>query len=223
MEYRYMNPVEMPRSSHYGNSYLIIPSRKLSRNVTAFSNLEYKNILSLEMDPKVIFFCEQPLTTEVYLDGMRHTTTFDCYVVYSDGTEEMQEVKYTKDLEDPGDKGTRCRIQIEAQRSWCRLSGMQHAVRTEKILDKGQFTSRNIAFLAAKAARYTATNALARKVVSDFLKENGPRTVGQLSISGALGPNGLDLLADMCYRGEISFTDIDTTPISNRSEVAYGC
>lgn len=88
-EYRYTKPVEMPRSTHYGNNYYVIPSRKLKRNVSAFSFLEYANILTLEMNPLVEFYCEQPCTVDVYVDGRKFNTTFDVYVVYTDGREEM--------------------------------------------------------------------------------------------------------------------------------------
>ena len=54
-KYRYTSPIKMQRSTHYGSNYYIIPSRKLRRNVSAFSYLEYCNILTLEMDSNIEF------------------------------------------------------------------------------------------------------------------------------------------------------------------------
>ena len=46
-------------------------------------------------------------------------------------------------------------------------------------------------------------------------------TIGQLYTSGNLThKNGLDLLADMYYRGEISIGNIDSEQISNKTEVS---
>ena len=85
----------------------------------------------------------------------------------------------------------------------------------------GDFTTRNMAWLAAKARRYTKTDDIARKIIIAYLKENGSMTIGQLYTSGNLThKNGLDLLADMYYRGEISIGNIDSEQISNKTEVS---
>lgn len=219
-KYRYTIPVEMPRSTHYGNNYYVIPSRKLGRNVTAFSYLEYCNIIRLEMDSKVEFYCEQPCTVDVFVDGMRYSTTFDTYVFYKDGREEMQEVKYAEELAANNERGERDRAQIEKQKLWCTQNGINYAVRTDNIILSGNFTIRNLEWLAAKARRYSMTNDMGRKMLTSYLRENGNFTIGQLYTCGIITTkNGLNLLADMYYRGEITFGDIDNNQISNKTEV----
>lgn len=210
----------MPRSTHYGNNYYVIPSRKLGRNVTAFSYLEYCNIIRLEMDSKVEFYCEQPCKVDVFVDGMMYSTTFDTYVFYKDGREEMQEVKYAEELAANNERGERDRAQIEKQKLWCTQNGINYAVRTDNIILSGNFTIRNLEWLAAKARRYSMTNDMGRKMLTSYLRENGNFTIGQLYTCGIITTkNGLNLLADMYYRGEITFGDIDNNQISNKTEV----
>ena len=219
--YRYTTPVEMRRSTHYGNNYYVIPSRKLGRNVTAFSYLEYCNVIALEMNSEVIYYCEQPCTVEVYVDGKKSQTTFDAYVVYIDGSEEMQEIKYLSELQADNKKGERDREQISRQKLWCTQNNIAYTVRTDSIIMPGSFTIRNLEWLAAKARRYSKTNDVVRKVLISYLKENGKLTIGQLYASGNLTyKNGLDLLADIYYRGEIFINKIDSEQISNKTEVS---
>ena len=97
MKERYTKPIAMPRSTHYGNNYWIFQSRKLHRRVTAFSDLEYENLLCLEMDANVRYYCEQPCEVNVFIGGKEYSTIFDVWVVYTDGSEEFQEVKYFDD------------------------------------------------------------------------------------------------------------------------------
>ena len=219
-KYRYTTPVKMQRSTHYGNNYYIIPSRKLGRNVTAFSYLEYCNILTLEMDATIEYYCEQPITTTICVDGITSTTTFDVYVYYTDGREEMQEIKYFDELHSNSPKGERDRLQIKKQELWCRQNGFNYSVRTDRIISPGDFTIRNLEWIAAKARRYCQPNGLARKIILTYIKEHAHITIGQLYTSGNLTPQkGLDLLADMFYKGEISFGNFDSEQISNKTEV----
>lgn len=219
-EYRYTKPVEMPRSTHYGNNYYVIPSRKLNRNVIAFSFLEYANVLTLEMNPLVEFYCEQPCTVDVFVDGRKFNTTFDVYVVYTDGREEMQEIKYLTEYNAKNEKGERDRAQVEKQRLWCAQNAIDHALRTDDIIMPGDFTIRNLEWLAAKARRTSNTNEMARKLLLNYLDKTGKLTIGQLYSSGNITEqDGLNILADMFYRGEIFFSDIDSEVISNRTEV----
>ena len=57
-------------------------------------------------------------------------------------------------------------------------------------------------------------------MLTSYLRENGNFTIGQLYTCGIITTkNGLNLLADMYYRGEITFGDIDNNQISNKTEV----
>ncbi|MCR4657822.1 MAG: TnsA endonuclease N-terminal domain-containing protein [Lachnospiraceae bacterium] len=224
MDYLYTEPLPMPRATHYGNNYWIFRSRKLGRRVTAFSNLEYWNLLCLEMDPEVVHYCEQPCEQSVIIDGERHKTVFDVYVVYRDGREEFQEVKYSEELNSDTKQGERSRRQVEVQKYWCMQNNFGYSLRTDKEIEIGQYTVRNLSFLCAKARRFSSCSVVDDGSVIRFLKERGCVTIGQLYGSGRITEkNGLDYLADLCYRGVIKFVDIGSTAIGNATEVMlYG-
>lgn len=57
----FTKPIDIPRSTHYGNNYFAVYSNKIHRICHFYSNLEYYNFLSLEINPKVSSFCEQPV------------------------------------------------------------------------------------------------------------------------------------------------------------------
>ena len=223
-KYRYTTPISMPRGTHYGNNYHIMPSRKLGRNVCAYSNLEYENLLCLEMNPEVEFYCEQPAEVSVMIEGEAHKTTFDVYVYYRNGNEEMQEVKYYDELHSDSEKGLRDQRQIKAQKIWCESNQIDHLIQTDREIEKGEFTIRNIAWLAAKARRICATNKEVVKFICNYLAKHDFVTIGMLYEAGMLKrSNGLDVLADLAYHGKIRFTNLDSEVISNASEVTlYG-
>lgn len=223
-KYRYTTPISMPRGTHYSNNYHIMPSRKLGRNVCAYSNLEYENLLCLEMNPEVEFYCEQPAEVSVMIDGEAHKTTFDVYVYYRNGNEEMQEVKYYDELHSDSEKGLRDQKQIKVQKIWCESNQINHLIKTDREIEKGEFTIRNIAWLAAKARRICATNKEVVKFICNYLAKHDFVTIGMLYEAGMLKrSNGLDVLADLAYHGKIRFTNLDSEVISNASEVTlYG-
>lgn len=64
----FTKPIAMQRSTHYGNNYFSVYSNKIKRVVHLFSNLEYYNFLTLETNPQVETFCEQPLKIEIIQD-----------------------------------------------------------------------------------------------------------------------------------------------------------
>ena len=78
---KFTTPIEMPRGTHYGSNYFIVYSHKIKRNVKLYSNLEYYNFLTLETDPNVEYFCEQPgfdASLKYAIDAMGETA-FDFY------------------------------------------------------------------------------------------------------------------------------------------------
>ena len=222
MSYLYETPIKMPRSTHYGNNYWLFQSRKIGRRVTAFSNLEYENLISLEMDPNVVFYCEQPCEQTVIIDGNKHHTVFDVYVVYRDGREVFQEVKYAEEIASETDG--RSRKQINTQQYWCKQNNYPYELRTDKEIEIGQYTIRNLCYLCTKARRNTSTEAINDQAFLTYLKEHGEPTIGQLYVNGLLTTrSGIDYLADLYYRGKIEFSDIHNEPITNTTGVkTYG-
>lgn len=109
------SPVQVPRGRKYGSNYWETYSIKLDRQVTFYSDLEYKNYLTLEMNPKVVTFCEQPLSVELSICDKKEKTIFDMWAQYEDGYEELQEVKYIDELLGITEKSIRSKHQIEKQ------------------------------------------------------------------------------------------------------------
>ena len=99
MNYKFTTPIKMPRGTHYGSNYWMFESKKIHRCVTAYSNLEYENLLTLEMNPEVEYYCEQPYSATVFVGGKEYKTIFDVYVVYKNGREEFQEINWTPTLQ----------------------------------------------------------------------------------------------------------------------------
>ena len=220
--YKYMEPVNMPRGTHYGNSFLILPSKKTGRNCTAFSNLEFEHLLTLEMDPQVEYFCEQPLKTTVVFGGSKKETVFDCWVLFRDGREEFREVKYSADMESSTDKGRRCREQVAAQKMWCLQNGFDYRLTTDKEIQRGEFYIRNLSFLAAKARRFPEPDKDADRYIRAYLRDTGKATVGMLDSSGRFERlRTLDYLAYLSYMGVVRFGKMEDECITNKTEVEY--
>ena len=219
-EFKYTKPIQMPRGTHYGNNYWVFYSRKLGRRVTAFSNLEYENLITLEMDHRVIHYCEQPCEQEVIIDGKKNKTIFDGDVVEEDGREELQEVKYAEELEADTQQGQRSREQINRQKYWCLQNDIDYLVRTDKEIEVGPYTSRNLTYLNSRSRR-VSTDVSFNKAFRQILADNGNTlTIGRLYLSGIVSKNnGLSYIADLYYQGIIRFVDIDNAPITNSTEV----
>jgi len=224
MKYLYTTPIDMPRGTHYGNNYWLFQSRKVGRRVSAYSNLEYENLICLEMDPNVEFYCEQPCEQTVFIDGGRKNTVFDVYVVYKDGREELHEVKYSEELESNTPQSERDRKQIEIQKNWCLQNNIEYNLRTDKDIERGPHTIRNLCFLCAKARRYTGSANINENSMIQFIKEHPSITIGQLHASGRITTqSGLDYLSNLFYKGLITFKNLDNEVISNTTEVIlYG-
>ena len=216
----YMTPVKMPRSTHYGNDYFEFKSRKINRTVTAFSALEYWNQICLEMNCQVEKYCEQPLRTEVFFDGHVYETIFDVWVKYKDGSEEFQEIKYAEELEKEDAIAGRSYRQIAIQKAWCEQNGKRHIVRTDRDILAGTHYIRNMLYLYPKALRIEGTDSIAEKHILKFIDNRGMATVGQLINGGIISnKNGLDILANLYYKGEVMFENISDEPFGFTTEV----
>lgn len=222
MKYKFSEPLEMPRATHYGSNYWMFESRKLHRRVTAYSNLEYENLLILEMSHHIDFFCEQPYKATVFIGDKKINTIFDVYVVYRDGREEFQEVKYQEEIDSDNSKGERSRNQLVAQKIWCMQNGFGYNLRTDKEIEDGKFYIRNLAYLAAKARRFHINSDTADKAIINYLSLVNKTTIGFLVSSGRFEyGRTIDYLADLYYRGIIDLSDIRNECISNRTEVIF--
>ena len=210
--YRYKNPIERARSSAYGNNYWIFQSRKVHRRVAVFSNLEYENILTLEMDPEVEWYCEYPLETTVFVGGKEEKILFDVWVKYTDGHEVFQGVAYTTTEE------THKTIAMQAK--WCIQNGLEYEFRNEKVIHKGRYFIRNLNVLAARARRFRLSSVNADQMIRGFLHEKKRITIEELAGSGWFeSERTIDYLADLYYRGIINLHNIPSECINGKMEV----
>ena len=210
--YRYKKPIERARSSAYGNNYWIFHSRKVHRRVAVFSNLEYENILTLEMNPEVEWYCEYPLETTVYVGGKEEKILFDVWVKYTDGHEVFQGVAYTTTEE------THKTIAMQAK--WCIQNGLEYEFLNEKVIHKGRYFIRNLNVLAARARRFRLSSVNADQIIRGFLHEKKRITIEELAGSGWFeSERTIDYLADLYYRGIINLHNIPSECINGKMEV----
>lgn len=189
-----IQPKSMRRDTHYGNSFWAFISAKAGREVHAFSNLEYYNLITLEMDPKVKNFIEQPIgfDTEKIVTapdtgtGSKNPTP-DVYVTYYDGHCEIQEVKYSFEAESDTEKGEKDRAQISREKAFAEALGMKFVLRTEKEILKDRCRMNNLLYMAGQVRSYgTKLNVPLRNAIAAFLKENAHVTIGELVEAGFL-------------------------------------
>ncbi|MFX3634428.1 MAG: TnsA endonuclease N-terminal domain-containing protein [Candidatus Pristimantibacillus sp.] len=130
-------PKVMPRSAKYGSNYWNTEGPKVDkREVTLYSDLEFDNWVTVDSDPNVETYCEQyPEITYVY-DGVLHSSVFDMWIRYHDGSEIYREVKYEVELNENDPRNERTLRQIAAQRAYCIENNFTYEVLTEKILRK---------------------------------------------------------------------------------------
>lgn len=154
-KYKYVKPIDIPRSTHYGNNYWIFHSVKLNRSVTAYSNLEYYNLIILEMTHDVEWYCEQPLKASVMMttDIKPRKIIPDVYVLYRSGREEFQEIKYSDEYNSETDKGLRDRAQVEAEQQWCKENHYDFSLRTENEICTGRYFIQNLEIMSTYVRR----------------------------------------------------------------------
>ncbi|WP_405117648.1 Tn7 transposase TnsA N-terminal domain-containing protein [Paenibacillus sp. FSL H8-0317] len=137
-------PIKIPRSMKYGNNYWNSRGNKVgNRNIELYSDLEFDHWLTVETNPKVITYCEQPLKISYVLKGQLRTSIFDMWILNQDGSETFVEVKYEKELTSNLPKYDRTKRQIEAQQEWCRINNKAYEVRTEKTIRSGRHSVEN--------------------------------------------------------------------------------
>lgn len=215
-KYRFTKPIPMPRGSHFGNNYWIFRSRKLLRRVTAFSNLEYDWLVSLEMNADVEYYCEQPLSVTLFDNNKEKTSVFDLWVLYKNGNEELQEIKYSNDLKDPGSRSS---SQISLQRKWCYVNGFRYQTITEKEIYKGIYYIRNIHFLAGNAWRCPPVDRIIKTQIVDKISSSY-ETIGSLFDSKLLPEHKeMQVLSYLYFSGAVDFKDLPDTVLQFNTQV----
>lgn len=212
----------MPVGKKYGSDYFVVNSYKIGRIVNLYSNLEYKNCLSLEVNPEVLTYCEQPYKAEMLINGNKKETIFDMWVLYKNGLEEFQEVKYRDELINTKNSNyIRCTEQVDFQRRWCKLNKMPYIVRNEDDIEKGRYHIENISHICSCIKRYDHSYAKSfYDRISETLKQ-GEYTLGSLYYNMALQlyfNEFLSVISFAYYDGLVTLNLFDK-PIDNNMEV----
>ncbi len=223
MKHLFKTPIEMPRGSHYGSDYWICQSYKIKRRVHMYSMLEFWNFITLEMDSSVEYFCEQPFEIEIHDEKSEkiRKSVFDFWVLYTDGREEFQEVKYSSEITKKNDtpKAIRSKKQIQLQKSWCDINQKNYVVKTEKDLLLGEFYISNLELLhhyMIRSSCFQVNNS--KKLLNELYTCN--LTISDI-ISNEIIPSEeiMPVLAMEYYKGTIDLNLLNR-PIDNRTEVS---
>ena len=175
-----------------------------------------------KMEDKLLLHKVDVKRQVVEIGGKEYKTIFDVYVVYKNGREEFQEIKYQQELDSDSAKGKRSQKQIGIQKMWCIQNNFQYTLRTDNDIEKGQHFIRNLSVLSAKSRRFHVTSTEADKAIISYLSRLQKTTIGLLSESGRFEPNKtLDYLSDLYYRGIIRFEDICNDCLNNKTEVIF--
>jgi len=83
------NPLVTNISKKYGNNRWKTKSLKIDREVFLYSDLEYDYWLTVECNPSVIKFCEQPFLIKLPYNNTIRTSIPDMWILYDNGDEEM--------------------------------------------------------------------------------------------------------------------------------------
>jgi hypothetical protein len=215
------NPVKVARSKKYGSNFYVCFSLKLSREVNLYSNLEYANFLSVELNPIIVDYLEQPVKVQVEnKDGETYQTTFDMEVVYENGIRELWEIKYSNELNENDEKYQRSKKQIEFQKLWCEQNNIKYKVRTEKDILKGPHHLNNMRFmyhsLCLTDPEYFDDN---MEIILEKIKKKDCITIGELK-KYTNKENIFPLLIHMNIHKYISF-DIFNNELCYETEVRY--
>jgi len=215
-------PIKMPRGSHYGSNYWEVYSKKMGRKAYFFSNLEYHNFLVMEMDPSVVQMCEQPLEIEIMVDGKNEKSILDFWIKYTDGSEEIQEVKSVESLKEDSEDYIRTKAQMRKQKQWCEENRIRYTVRSEQEIYAGEYLIENCAYMASKVRRYALPEDIGsyKNLLIGYLEACKKADICTLMETGRLPlGNELSFLCYMHFEGVIRM-EIGNRPLDNRTEVA---
>ena len=142
------------------------------------------------------------------------------WVLYRDGREEFQEVKYTSERTGDSAEAIRSQEQIRRERLWCTENNIDLVIRTEKNISQGRFFLNNANTIAARLRRYTPTeDEFYNPKVMNVLEKYKKISVKDLINNGLLPIHSeIDHLCYMYEKGLIDL-NINNQPLGDRTEV----
>ncbi|WHZ60078.1 TnsA endonuclease N-terminal domain-containing protein [Metabacillus hrfriensis] len=215
-------PIEMKRSTKFGNNYWTGYSPKVKRTTRFFSDLEYEHWLLVECDPKIIAFCEQPsLKAEYEWEGQLRHSVFDMWVLYKGGEEEFREIKYTSHLEEEHPHYHQTQKQLNIQKNWCHANKFMHSIQTDNQIRKNLIHLDNCKILVSFMRFYEKHHADITSLITAHLKQIKSESIEHLLLRMNRYSEG-----DVCtaifagvYQGDFSIS-IEQSPILKSTVVS---
>lgn len=210
-----------------GNSYIsnlhIFYSVKLGRCVSCWSDLEYYNSLLLECNPKVLTYCEQPLTIQGEYGGKVVKTRFDAWVKYIDGSEEFHEVKYSDCFVEGHRSYNNTIKQTSVQRQWCLENNKAYVIRTEKDILSSPYLINNLKKIHCFVREVKGIKQSDMLKVLDYLK-TGPKSLRAIAdLFNMSLVKVYTLVFALIYTGKCTADNLSTRMIDLSMEVHIGC
>ena len=207
-------PINVPRGTHYGSNYYYTYSFKLKRYVKLYSQLEYHNFLTLEMNPLVETFCEQPLEIKIIVNEKEESSIFDMWVLYTNHKEEFQEVKYMSEINDSNNPPNRAIHQIEKQKLWCDNNRFNYNIRTDQDIYKGPYYINNLRFIHGTIIRCKFE--LMDEYLQNILQLVGKERISILELSNMIKIAHISLINVIAYGIYVGKLEADllTAPVS---------
>ena len=211
-------PVPLKRNAHYGSNYWEVYSPKIKRNVRLFSDLEYDHWVSVETNPQIKAFCEQPLHIIEYIDGKRRESIFDMWVQWTDETEAFIEVKYEKDLLSTF-KNQRTLEQIKTQQTWCQRHGYEHVIQTEKQIRGNPVYLSNMKAILSYVKNYPSFIETNERKIYEALQHRSYR-IGEIesTVFSEHTPGIRECICQLIYSGKLE-ANLDQLPFGLHTEV----
>lgn len=165
-------------------------------------------------------FCEQPLKIDIIQENKLQHAIFDMWVLYRNGKDELQEVKYTSELTGSSSEAIRSQEQIRREELWCNDNNIDFIVRTEKTIPQGRFFLNNANIIAARLRRYISTeDKFYNPRIIELLKKYERVTIEDLITNRLLPFNSeMDHICYMYEKGLINM-DIGNQPLGRKMEV----
>lgn len=206
-------PINVNFSRKFGSNRWISKSIKVNRDVHLSSDLEYANWLYVECNPTIINFCEQPFEIRVPINNVVYTSIPDMWILYSNGVEEIREVKYYKDLSEP-----RVKRQIEVQKKYCKSKDIVHRIITEKDIKSNTYLLSNYKQIIKILKNETKYDKNLQQIILKSLSKQD-FTVNTLTHEIESNfENVLFNVASLIYTGEI-YANIDSKYFGKNTEV----
>lgn len=198
------SPIVLPRNKKYGNNCWDARGPKVGlRDIVLYSDLEFDHWLTVESDPNVLTYCEQPLEITFAINGKLHSSIFDMWILYKNGTEIFIEVKYEAELLSEHKKYERTKRQIESQQLWCKEHGYLHETRTEKSIRAGKYKIENMLKMITNITNLHPPNSMS--VIKECITGRTQLSEVCKKLSGSIEPHDVLLAVQwLCYEGTIS-------------------